>query len=388
VSGPAAGALLAPSLASGLYSGILLLAAALPGPRAAPPPGSRLGLTVLLPAHDEEATLPPTLAALAAADYPAGLVDVVVVADNCTDATARVARDGGARVLERTAPDARGKGQALAWALAQLGDAARDAVVIVDADCRVSPGFLTAVDDALRAGADAVQADYRVANAEASTASALRAIAFLLHNTVRPAGRTRLGLSCGILGTGFALRRETLAAVPWRAFGVSEDREYHLALVASGRRVVFTRAGAVHSDMPERTDVAQTQELRWEGQKAGLARTWTPRLMAEGMRRRDPVRLEAALEGLMPPQTAAALLALAGTAVAVAGRSRRGTAAGALAVALQGVYVVGGLAAAGAPASSYRALLAIPALLARRAGVFRRLAAGGGPADWVRTARG
>jgi hypothetical protein len=384
----AAGAAQAPSLLSGIYSATLLAAAARPASARPPAPGAGpTALTVLVPAHDEEATLPGTLEALVRAPHP-GDLDVVVIADNCTDGTAAVARSAGVRVLERTAPDARGKGQALAWALGELGPEVRDAVVVVDADCRVSPGFFAALDEGLRAGADAVQADYRVANPEDSPAAALRAIGFLLHNTVRPAGRERLGLSSGILGTGMALRRETLEAVPWAAFSVSEDREYHYALVASGRRVAFAPAGAVHSDMPARADVARGQELRWEGEKARLARTWVPRLVADGVRRRDPVRLEAGLEGLMLPQAAATLLGAGGMLLGLAGRSRALAASGALALALQAGYVLGGLAVVGAPASSYRALLAVPGLLVRRAGTFARLLGGRGPSEWVRTARG
>jgi hypothetical protein len=365
----------------------LLAAAACPRADAGPAPEPGLRFKVLVPAHDEAAGLPATLGHLRRLDHPAHLYEVVVIADNCTDATAAVARDAGATVLERDAPDARGKGQALAWALERLTPGTFDAVAVVDADCVSSPGLLRAFERELRAGAAAVQADYRVSNGAASEAAALRATAFVLHNTIRPLGRHRLGLSAGLLGTGMAFRADVLERVPWHAYGVAEDREYHYRLVAAGERVAFAPDAAVASDMPESDAAARTQQLRWEGDKGALARTWIPRLVRDGLARRDPVRLEAALEGLMLPQAGVAISAGAGVALAALARDRRALRIALLAIAAQAVYVAGGLAVGGAPAGTARAVRAAPRLLASRAAVLARALRGRGPTRWVRTDR-
>src|SRR3712207_5959010 len=158
--------------------------------------------------------------------------EVVVVADNCTDATVAIARAAGVTVWERSDPSRRGKGWALAWAIDRVRSERPDAgaVVVVDADCTASPNMLTEMARRLRTGDDAVQVRYTVANPEASAASAARYAAFALVNVVRPRGRSALGLSAGLLGSGMAFSTERLDRVPWTSHGLTEDAEQHLRL--------------------------------------------------------------------------------------------------------------------------------------------------------------
>ena len=113
---------------------------------------------VLVPAHDEEQLIGSTLDSLRALDYPAEMVSVHVVADNCGDQTAMVARAHGAEAHERHAPDDGGKGPALQWLLGRLRGRGEphDAVAIIDADTTVHPKFLRVMDAKLAAGAEAV----------------------------------------------------------------------------------------------------------------------------------------------------------------------------------------------------------------------------------------
>ena len=117
-----------------------------------------LRLAVLVPAHDEEVLIGRSVDSLLDQDYPRELRRVVVVADNCTDSTARVARSHGAEVLERVDLDRRGKGHALNWAMRTLiaSDAGIDAFVVVDADSVTDPGLLRALEAAAQAGAQAL----------------------------------------------------------------------------------------------------------------------------------------------------------------------------------------------------------------------------------------
>ncbi len=361
--------------------------------RAGPPRAAGAGtgssrLVVLVPAHEEESGLPQTLRALARCEYPAGAHRTIVIADNCTDRTAARGRQGGAEVWERF--DRRhGKGHALAWALAELeadGDDF-DAVVVLDADCSPSVNMLSAIDVRLRGGADAVQVSYVVANPGDSHSSALRFAAFALMNTVRYAGKQRLGLSCGLAGTGMALSSGLLAAEPWTATGLVEDGEYHLRMVEAGRRAEFAAEASVSSPMPTTRAATASQQERWEAGKLRLARDWSPRLLAAGLAARDPVRIHAALECLVPPQS---LIAAGGLAAALGGpwlHSRRLTALGSFSLGAQLAFVLGGLRLVGAPVAVYRALLAAPALIATKLALYLRLLAGRGPTAWVRTAR-
>jgi hypothetical protein len=369
---------------------VALLGAATRGRDSAAPshgiPGS-LQFAVLVPARDEEASIGGTLSSLDALEHPRELVEVIVVADNCTDRTAAEAARAGATVWHRVGGEG-GKGAALAWALGRLANVGPtvDAVVIVDADCVVAPNLLTAVEARLHAGANAVQVAYRVGNPDASAIAALRYASFALVNVVRPLGKARLGLSAGLFGTGMAFRRELLARHPWVSRSLLEDQEQHLRFVAHGERVTFAPETSVVSAMPTSLRRSSSQQLRWDAGRARLIRTWTPRLLAAGLRRRDVVQLHAAVEPLIPPQS---LLLAANVAAALLAR-RAGPGVSRLAVANlggQAAFVAGGLALVRPPATVWRALVYAPALAAWKLALLARLWSGRGPTRWVRTER-
>jgi hypothetical protein len=354
----------------------------------APPPRGRLHFAVMIPARDEEGAIGTALASLETVDYPRDRVERIVVADNCSDATAETAARAGATVWIREDGEAGGKGAALEWALGRLlvERPGTDAVVLVDADCTVAPNLLAAVEARLRRGASAVQVTYEVANPEASYAAALRYASFALINFVRPLGKARLGLSSGLFGTGMAFTRDLLARRPWKARSLLEDQEYHLTLVAAGERVAFAPETKVRSAMPTSLRGSTTQQLRWDAGRAALIRTWAPRLLMTGLRRRDLVRVHGALEPLVPPQS----LLLAGNALVLLGALRAAPAVRRLAlanVAGQAAFVAGGLALARAPAPVWAALARAPVLAVWKLALLARLWTGRGPSRWVRTER-
>lgn len=377
---------------STLYLLGLLLAARSARRRTAPPaaaPGPNLRLAVLVPAHDEEAGIAATLAALTGAPYPREARRLIVIADNCSDRTAEIAAAAGAEVWERSDPERRGKGFALIWALERLLalDDPFDAVVFVDADCTVSPNLLAAVDARLRAGARALQVDYVAGNPEDSSASALRFAAFAVGDTVRFLGKERLGLSCGLVGTGMAFTRDLLERNPWTATGLVEDGEFHMRLVLAGERVEFVPEASVSQAVPTSLRASSSQQARWEMGKLQLIRRWSGRLIVAGLAKRDPLRLHAGLECLVPPQS---LIAIGNLGSALAGLllgSRRLLALSVFTTVAQGAFVLGGLRLVRAPAYVYRALLSAPALVANKIGLYGRLASGRGPTAWVRTER-
>jgi len=310
-----------------------------------------------------------------------------VIADHCGDRTAEVAAAMGATVLER-AGGTRGKGAALRWALDRLGDPDPATVVLVlDADCVPSRNLLTAIGRRVAEGASAVQADYVVANPEASRASALRWAAFAMINTVRPMGKDALGLSAGLRGTGMAFTAAALARRHWETSTLVEDQEQHCALVESGERVVFVPEAHVSSPMPTSLRDSFDQQMRWESGRWELLRRWAPRLLVGAVRHRDVVRADVALEMLVPSQS---LHLAGGLLVATAGYGLRARWAvrGALA-ALSGqvIFVLGGLRVAGAPAATYRALLDAPLVVLQKLAIAGRIAGGGGPRVFIRTRR-
>ncbi len=380
------------ALSSG-YLLTLLLAArrGAKAPSAAPTAGgdTRSRLVVLIPAHDEEEGIRAALDALALCDYPGGSRRTVVIADNCTDRTADRARDAGAEVWERTEAARCGKGHALIWAFDRLrGEASDfDGVVVLDADCAASSNLLDAIDLRLRSGTSALQVSYVVGNPDSSVASALRFGAFALMNTVRSRGKQRLGLSCGLAGTGMAFAADLLEREPWTAMGLTEDAEYHMRLVLAGERVEFVEDASVSSPMPTSLRGSSDQQARWEQGKLQLIGHWAPRLLRSGLARRDIVRLHAGLECLVPPQSLIAAGSLLSLLAGSLLRSRRLVALSAATLAAQLTFVLAGLRLVRAPAAVYRALLAAPALIAAKVILYARLLGGRGPTAWTRTER-
>ncbi len=241
-------------------------------------------MAVVIPAHNEEKGLHLTLESLQACDHPLDNQDLVVVADNCSDATADIARRYGVRVLERQNDELRGKGYALDYAFTTLLEEGEegegyDGFIVVDADCTVDANLLDEFRRLFGNGGEAGQSRYRVANADVNDRTRIMDIAFLAINLVRPAGRENAGLSAGILGTGFGLSADTLREIPYDSFSIVEDLEYHLRLVQAGKRVRFLADTTVWSDMPESSAEAKSQRERWEGGRFRMVMDLVPKML-------------------------------------------------------------------------------------------------------------
>lgn len=295
-----------PALVACTYLLVLtLLSARLPLPG---PSSRRLRFDVIVPAHNEATIIERTVASLRRIDWPAERYRVLVVADNCSDDTARLARAAGAEVLERRNDSERGKGYALAYAFAaSRADGRADAVVVVDADAEVSPNLLEAFAARLERGAQAVQAHYGILNPMASWRTRLLTIAKAAFHIARSRARERLGLSCGIRGNGWCVTHRLLAEVPYRAFSLTEDLEYGIVLGLAGHRVHY--ADEAHSDADMVTDekTAGTQRQRWEGGRFQLIRSMTPRLLHAALARPSKVCLDLGLDLLVLPLSYVAL---------------------------------------------------------------------------------
>ena len=278
---------------------LLSVSAVMPGKTLPGGQGSwRVGIVV--PAHNEETGIASCVASLLAADRGGFDVEVIVIADHCTDQTAEIAEAAGAKVIRREDPLERGKGHGLNDAFTRLLPEGYDCFLIVDADTVVDPKFILLAAGALRGGADAVQVRYTARQGEETMRTRLMDFALSAFNWVRPRGRERMSVSVGILGNGFGLRRETLEAVPYLAASLVEDLEYHLALVRAGKRVRFVEGGGVFAEMPVRGKGVKTQRARWEGGRLHIAKMQAPGLMRDVLRGRMS-SLEPLLDLLLLP---------------------------------------------------------------------------------------
>ena len=239
---------------------------------------------ILVPAHNEERLLPSLLANLHQLDYPAALYAVHVVADNSTDRTAELAHASGAFAHERVDEERRGKGYALHWLMQQLLASAEphDAVLILDADSIISPNFLTVMDARLARGERAIQASYAVRDPQSSWSASLRSVALAALHYLRPLGRMPLGGSAGLKGNGMVFAAEIVREYQWSA-SLTEDIEYHMALILAGQRVTFAPDAIVWAEMPSslkaalpRTFAGSAVARKWCGSmfRVCYARRW------------------------------------------------------------------------------------------------------------------
>jgi cellulose synthase/poly-beta-1,6-N-acetylglucosamine synthase-like glycosyltransferase len=341
-------------------------------------------LAIVIPAHNEAGAIARCVRSLSYCVAPDGLeTQTVVVADNCTDATADFAKVSGARVLVRTDTEHRAKGFALQFAFLVLLDEGFDAFLVVDADSVVDSNFIEESVRLFRMGADGVQARYVVLNSDASPRTRLMNVAFMAFNILRPRGRERLGLSAGISGNGFGLSRATLQAVPYASHSLVEDLDYHLRLVEAGRKIVFADRTRVRAQMPTGGPAASTQRARWEGGRLRIAIQNLPRLLGGAIS--GNLRLiEPALELLlMPLAFHVSILVL--TASMPYGIVRIYAVFSLVIVA---VHVAAGIIVGGGDWGDFRALMSTPFYVVwKLAALPKTLQSARSTAPWIRTER-
>jgi cellulose synthase/poly-beta-1,6-N-acetylglucosamine synthase-like glycosyltransferase len=375
-----------------LLAGYLLFltgAALITRPRALRPALRSRRFAILVPAHNEEGVIERLLTSLGRLDYPTDCVEICVVADNCADATASIARAYGARVYERFDLSEQAKGYALRWLIQQLRAEGRtyDAFVVVDADSVLDVSFLRCMNARLEGGAQVIQAYYSVLNPGHSSVAGLRYAALAAVHFVRPLGRSRFALSAGLKGNGMCFTSAILERFAWVWYTLAEDVEFHLALVAEGVRVEFAPETWVKADMPVTFDQAASQNERWERGRLQLMRQRVPRLMWAGLRRRSWPQVDAAIEQVIPPMSVP--FALAGLVIPAAlllGSPWLAiVAAGCLGVYM--LHLVTALVLVGAPRGIYLALGMAPVYIIWKLGLYARSLLGERGTVWVRTAR-
>ena len=274
-------------------------AAVVPRPRVA----------VLVPAHDEASgvafTVTTLRAQLASGDR------ILVVADNCTDDTAGIARGAGAEVTERHDALRRGKGYALDFGIRQLEAAPPEVVVVVDADCELHPGGLERLARVCRSTGCPVQAlDLMRAPPGAGLKTRIAAFAWIVKNHVRPLGAHRLGLPCQLMGTGMAFPWALIRNAPLATGHLVEDMRLGLDLAAAGAAPVFCVDALVTSDFPTDAGGIADQRTRWERGHLGVIVREGPRALWQALRRRRLALAAMVVDLSVPPLTLLVLLLL------------------------------------------------------------------------------
>jgi cellulose synthase/poly-beta-1,6-N-acetylglucosamine synthase-like glycosyltransferase len=261
---------------------------------------SRPKVNVLVPAHNEasgiSATLKTLLPQLTAQDR------LIVIADNCDDDTAAIARRFGVTVIERQEPNQKAKGYALDYGLRFIALDPPDVVVVIDADCIVHSGTITQLVCLAGTTGRPVQASYLMKqphNPEPKDAVSM--LAFMVKNLVRPQGLDRLGLPCLLTGSGMAFPWSVICKVSLGSNNIVEDMQLTLDVAKAGYAPIFCSQAKVTGVLPQQKYAAQSQRTRWEHGHLQTSLTQVPQLFRDAVYQKRFDLLAIALDLCVPP---------------------------------------------------------------------------------------
>ncbi|MEG2338279.1 MAG: glycosyltransferase family 2 protein [Clostridium sp.] len=276
---------------------------------------------LVVAAHNEEVVVEQIVESLKRLDYNRELYDIFVIADNCTDSTAELARNAGALVCERFDPDKRGKGYALEWMFDKIFrmDKRYDAVVVFDADNLASKNFLSAMNLKLKEGYKVVQGYLDSKNPHDSWITEAYSIAFWSNNRLFQLARNNLGLSNQIGGTGFCIDTDTLKELGWGATCLTEDLEFTCKLVLNGHRVGWAHDAVIYDEKPITLKQSWNQRKRWMQGFADVASRFFFKLLKKAFKERSWRAFDCALYTIQPYVTILAGICVVLTAVQLLG---------------------------------------------------------------------
>jgi 1,2-diacylglycerol 3-beta-glucosyltransferase len=280
-------------------------------------------LLFLVPAHNEEQLITHCVRSLVAMDYPRESRRIVVIADNSTDATARLAREAGAECVERFDDAHRGKPHAIAWALRLLGLRHMEACVIIDADTVVAVEFARGLAALAPLETIAVQANVGTMNEWDNWLTRLEGLLGRCRYEVTYSIRDSAGLNCPLTGNGMCLGRDLLEPNGWQAFSLTENWELYARYAAEGVPVRYAHDAKLFMQIVRSMSQGQTQRSRWLAGRTRVLRTWWRKIL--GSAKTGPLEKFATLTelaALSPVLQLSAAVIIALLAFLLSGQSR------------------------------------------------------------------
>jgi len=216
-------------------------------------------------AHNEEQVISGIIESLKNVDYPRELLDIYIIADNCNDNTAFIARSMGVNVFERKDTSIKGKGYALKWMFEKLYRMKKqyDAIAVFDADNLVSGNFFKQMNNRFLSGAKVVQGYVDSKNPNDTWITGSYSIAFWTANRFFQLARQNIKLSCQLNGTGFSIDTKLLKRIGWATESLTEDLELSCKLVLEGYIVDWCFDAIVYDEKPLRLIDSLRQRKRW-----------------------------------------------------------------------------------------------------------------------------
>ena len=219
----------------------------------------------IIPAHNEQEVIKNLIDSLNNQSYDRNLYDIYVIADNCTDNTAKIAKEAGAIVYEREDREKQTKGYALDWFLQQKikENADYDALFVFDADNIVHRDFIKNMNKKLCQGEEVVQGYRDIKNPTDSWVSAGYAIFYWTMHRFYHLARYNIGLSPLLNGTGFMVKFDILKPNGWKTVTLTEDIEFSLQRIIKGKRLGWATDAIVYDEQPTGFKQSWSQRSRW-----------------------------------------------------------------------------------------------------------------------------
>jgi cellulose synthase/poly-beta-1,6-N-acetylglucosamine synthase-like glycosyltransferase len=267
----------------------------------------RKRVAIVMPAHNEASIIADTLDSLAPQLRSADRL--ILVADNCSDATASIAAAHGAEVIVRTDAIRRGKSYAIDFGVRHLEGDSPAIVIIIDADCRASSGAIDKLAQLCFRSGRPVQALYLMqASKDAGVKMQIAEFAWAVKNHARAIGLRRLGLPCQLMGSGMAFTWPCISTVALATGHIVEDLKLGIDLTRAGTPPLFCPGALITSSFPRSDEGIRSQRTRWEHGHLGLILTEVPRLLAGSISKLDLNLLALALDLMVPPLALLSLL--------------------------------------------------------------------------------
>ena len=257
---------------------------------------------LIIAAHNEEVVVANLIESLKHQNYPKELYDIFLIADNCTDNTAKIGREHGAKVFERQNKEKRGKGFALEWMFAKIFKMKEnyDAIAIFDADNIASNNFLMEMNNKMCEGYKVVQGYLDSKNPYDSWITQSYSIAFWSANRMFQLARANLGLSNQIGGTGFVVSTKVLKELGWGATCLTEDLEFSCKLILNGEKVGWAHDAVVFDEKPLTLKQSWNQRKRWMQGFADVGSRYFTKLLKKAIKDRSFIAFDCILYVMQP----------------------------------------------------------------------------------------
>ncbi len=270
--------------------------------------------TILVPAHNEAVSIKLVLEKVLQQLTPQDRL--VVIADNCQDNTAEIARSTGAEVIERTHKTNRGKGYALDYGMNYIKDEPPEVLVVLDADSLISPQAIATITTIARDTQRPVQATYLMNQPDnPSLTDRVSIFALKVKNLVRILGLNRLGYHSLLTGSGMAFPWSIISQISLAGSKTTDDMQLTVDLALAGKTPIFTEEVLVMGRLMQ-DQAATSQRSRWEHGHLEMILVEVPRLLKTFLQQRRLALLVLALDISIPPLSLLVMLWLTITTMA------------------------------------------------------------------------